>query len=457
MKPQRWWKSFVIAALMSTLASLLIVAVGPGFSAPPEQANNENASKVDKDNGKPDGGGGPNATDHDGDADMDPNTTVTEDNDTNDGNTPNNVVDDGDNAHPSGKDRSVEHGKSGDKNPNQGKSESNPDDSKGPQRCEGTCGQPDKPGGGGGSDKADQDGNNGCGNDDDFDDDNNGHCGKPNKNPPCQTNCNPPCTSNCDPVCPPGTDRAGQKAPGGDLTKCNNGHDPITLCHKTGNGYIILTTPDSSSLQGHLGHGDIYPVPANGCPTSPPPDCTGDNNPNNNQGCFPPVCPPGSNLAGQPIPGNNVNNCYTSTPPPVCPPGSNLAGQPIPGGNVNNCYTTPPPLCPADSDRPGQPMPGGNILNCYNGNPPPEVLCPAGTDLAGLPMPQGNPALCDDDVLGDLITDGDVDGDAQQRPAVQGGRILPFTGSSLLGFVLLGVQLLLAGGLFMRGRKRSAR
>jgi LPXTG-motif cell wall-anchored protein len=102
-------------------------------------------------------------------------------------------------------------------------------------------------------------------------------------------------------------------------------------------------------------------------------------------------------------------------------------------------------------------MPGGNILNCYNGNPPPQVFCPAGTDLAGLPMPQGNPALCDDDVLGDLINRGDIDGNAQQRPAVRGGRILPFTGSSILGFVLLGVQLLLAGGLFMRGRKRSAR
>lgn len=92
-------------------------------------------------------------------------TTVTEDNDTNDGGTPNNVPDAGDNRHPSGKDRSVEHGGSA----NQGNSTSDPDGA--------SNGGPDKPGGSGGVDKADQDGNNGCGNDDDFEDDNNGNCG----------------------------------------------------------------------------------------------------------------------------------------------------------------------------------------------------------------------------------------------------------------------------------------
>jgi hypothetical protein len=115
-------------------------------------------------------------SDHDGDADSSSSTAYTEDNDTNDGGTPNNVSDDGDNRHPSGKDRSVENGGSG----NQGKSESNPDDSKGPMRYEGALGD-DKPNGPGGTDLADQDGNNGCGNDDDFDDDNNGWCGKPKK------------------------------------------------------------------------------------------------------------------------------------------------------------------------------------------------------------------------------------------------------------------------------------
>ena len=80
------------------------------------------------------------------------------------------VADDGDNAHPSGKDRSVEPGGSG----TQGNSPSDPDDDgRGPDR---TNGGADKPGGNGGVDKDDQDGNNGCGNDDDFEDDNEGLC-----------------------------------------------------------------------------------------------------------------------------------------------------------------------------------------------------------------------------------------------------------------------------------------
>ena len=99
-------------------------------------------------------------------------TGTTEDNDSNDNDTPNNVVDNDDNEHPSGKDKSVEHGNSG----NQGNSTSDPDDDgRGPDRSNGGADKPDGPGG---VDLADQDGNNGCGNDDDFEDDNEGWCGK---------------------------------------------------------------------------------------------------------------------------------------------------------------------------------------------------------------------------------------------------------------------------------------
>jgi hypothetical protein len=126
------------------------------------------------------------ASDHDGDADSDHNTKFTEDNDTNDGGTPNNVEDEGDNRHPSGKDRSIERGGSG----NQGKSESDPDDDgRGPDRSNGG---PDKPNGSGGHDLADQDGNNGCGNDDDFEDDNEGNCGKPKGDVVVETPPGPP-------------------------------------------------------------------------------------------------------------------------------------------------------------------------------------------------------------------------------------------------------------------------
>ena len=103
-------------------------------------------------------------------------SVVTEDDDTNDGNTPNNVVDE-ENDHPSGKDRSVEFGGSG----NQGAAAHDPDDDgNGPDRSNGGLDQPD---GDGGEDLADQDGNNGCGNDDDFEDDNEGLCGKPAEPP----------------------------------------------------------------------------------------------------------------------------------------------------------------------------------------------------------------------------------------------------------------------------------
>ena len=109
--------------------------------------------------------------DRDGDGDRSRATSYTEDDDTNDDGTANNVRDDGDDRHPSGRDRSVERGGSD----NQGRSESDPDDDgRGPDRSNGG---PDKPNGSGGVDQADQDGNNGCGNDDDFEDDNEGWCG----------------------------------------------------------------------------------------------------------------------------------------------------------------------------------------------------------------------------------------------------------------------------------------
>lgn len=87
--------------------------------------------------------------------------------------------DNDDNMHPSGKDRETNDGPTDDE---QGKSASDPDDDgRGPDRSNGG---PDKPGGSGGVDQDDQDGNNGCGNDDDFEDDNEGWCGgKPKPQP----------------------------------------------------------------------------------------------------------------------------------------------------------------------------------------------------------------------------------------------------------------------------------
>jgi hypothetical protein len=151
-----------------------LVALGLMVAAPAALAHH----REKHDNGKASPAGG--ASDHDGDADNG-STVTTEDNDA-DG--VSNAGDTNESHHPSGKDRFLESGRSG----NQGKSESDPDDNVGPMRREelpcdndprGADKCTDKPGGSGGHDTLDQDGNNGCGNDQDFDDDNNGWCGKP--------------------------------------------------------------------------------------------------------------------------------------------------------------------------------------------------------------------------------------------------------------------------------------
>ncbi|MGZ4437837.1 MAG: LPXTG cell wall anchor domain-containing protein, partial [Nocardioidaceae bacterium] len=47
-----------------------------------------------------------------------------------------------------------------------------------------------------------------------------------------------------------------------------NGHVPVTVCHLLGNGGYHVLTFDQHALPAHLGHGDLYPVPADGCPTT---------------------------------------------------------------------------------------------------------------------------------------------------------------------------------------------
>ena len=52
-------------------------------------------------------------------------------------------------------------------------------------------------------------------------------------------------------------------------------HTPVTVCHVLGNGGYHLLTMDDSALKVHQGHGDLYPVPAGGCPaptTAPGPE-----------------------------------------------------------------------------------------------------------------------------------------------------------------------------------------
>ena len=239
----------------------------------------------------------------------------------------------------------------------------------------------------------------------------------------------------------------------------------VQVCHKSGSTYTIQEVRADQLAQFLAANPeDKYPVPSTGvagCATAPPPpDCTGDTNPNNNQSCLPIVCPQDSDMPGAPIPGGDVRNCFI-TPPVVCPSDSNMPGLPVPGGDVRNCYILPPPpLCPVGSDKEGQPMPGGDIRRCYNQTPPPTDVCPAGTDLAGQPMPDGDIRNCNDDVLGEIIDRekpkpdvlGNRDG-AAERPGTR-GRVLPFTGASILAYLVLALEMLGAGALLMRARKR---
>ena len=51
-----------------------------------------------------------------------------------------------------------------------------------------------------------------------------------------------------------------------------HGHTPVTVCHLLGNGGYHLLTMDDNALKAHLGHGDLYPVPADGCPAPTAPE-----------------------------------------------------------------------------------------------------------------------------------------------------------------------------------------
>ena len=52
-----------------------------------------------------------------------------------------------------------------------------------------------------------------------------------------------------------------------DATPKERGHTPVTVCHLRGNGSYHELTFDDDALEAHLAHGDLHPVPADGCAT----------------------------------------------------------------------------------------------------------------------------------------------------------------------------------------------
>jgi hypothetical protein len=115
-------------------------------------------------------------------------------------------------------------------------------------------------------------------------------------------------------------------------------------------------------------------------------------------------------------------------------------------------------ICPEGTDLEGEAMPDDRECDIPPVRNQGRPLCPAGSDMAGLPVPQGVVANCwKDAVLPALI-------DRPANPAVLPGRIpgrppteqpgvLPFTGASVLAFLVLALQLIAAGTLILRGKK----
>jgi hypothetical protein len=115
-------------------------------------------------------------------------------------------------------------------------------------------------------------------------------------------------------------------------------------------------------------------------------------------------------------------------------------------------------VCPEGTDLEGEAMPDDRECDIPPVQNQGRPLCPKGSDMAGLPVPQGVVANCwKDAVLPALI-------DRPANPAVLPGRIpgrppteqpgvLPFTGASVLAFLVLALQLIAAGTLILRGKK----
>ena len=103
-----------------------------------------------------------------------------------------------------------------------------------------------------------------------------------------------------------------------------------------------------------------------------------------------------------------VSDCPTgeTPPPPVCPEGTDHAGEQIPPGETAESFCNdevpPPATCPEGTDKAGQEIPEGSTAEefCTDVVSPPAV-CPEGTDNAGQQIPAGQTAdaFCDDTVV----------------------------------------------------------
>jgi len=113
-----------------------------------------------------------------------------------------------------------------------------------------------------------------------------------------------------------------------------------------------------------------------------------------------------------------------------CPEGTDLEGEAMPDDGECDLppVINPAVVCPADSDMAGMPVPGGVLANCW----PPSVL----------------PGLVERPIE-PVVEPARIPG----RPPTEQPGVLPFTGASVLAFLVLALQLIAAGALIMRGKK----
>ncbi len=147
--------------------------------------------------------------------------------------------------------------------------------------------------------------------------------------------------------------------------------------------------------------------------------------------------------------GTDADECEDMPEVQVCPAGTDMAGLPFPADL--NCNLAPEEelpnrLCPADSDRPMRVIPTGQDESWCNDEVQGEVI----TRPASPKNPEpGNPSNPGNNVAPNRL---------QNRPETAPSRqprggILPFTGASVLAFLVLALQLIAAGTLILRGKR----
>ena len=95
-----------------------------------------------------------------------------------------------------------------------------------------------------------------------------------------------------------------------------------------------------------------------------------------------------------------IEDCPPPRGPPVCPEGTDNAGQEIPEGQTAEEFCNDveePPVCPEGTDNAGQEIPEGQTAEEFCNDEDEQLVCPPGTVNAGQEIPEGQTAdeFCD--------------------------------------------------------------